>query len=335
MLFTVTLLTAGYRAWKGREKLAAATFLAGGTLAMAPCTLALLARTGWWSVPPPDVDQPFDPFTNQQLMLSAFTALVVSVVGLWRFKMTGFAWTTAWLGTASYLSALLPFNWLAQKPEMMALWCLPLAALEPVALGLERAGRVRWTLPFHLVALVALVGSLDVIAFCGTTLEKLGFTEDPASFFDHERLVTFSVLMNGWLFLILMLSTEKSASLDLRRGSRMLEILAILHILSPLFIDAELHHQKLYVRVDVWLYLAAALLFMVLAPFRSRWRSLAGGLLGCGLGSFLLVSLKLVPRVPFVIGLGLAGLLLAVGTYIYVRQGQKLRRPAAPASKGE
>jgi len=36
--------------------------------------------------------------------------------------------------------------------------------MEPVALVLERKGRVRWTLPFHLLALLALVVGLDVIA---------------------------------------------------------------------------------------------------------------------------------------------------------------------------
>ena len=71
--------------------------------------------------------------------------------------MTGFAWTTATLATGAYLSLLLLFDWLSQKPEIQALWCLPLAAMEPVALFLERRGRVRWTLPFHLVALTALV----------------------------------------------------------------------------------------------------------------------------------------------------------------------------------
>jgi hypothetical protein len=72
--------------------------------------------------------------------------------------------------------------------------------------------------------------------------------------------------------------------------------------------------------VDVWLYLAAAAVFMVLAPFRSRWRLLVGGLAGCGLGSYLLVELGIVDRKPFIIGLGFAGLLIALGTFAYVRR---------------
>jgi len=328
--FTATLLGAGCGAWRAHERLAAATFLAGGALAIAPCTLALLAETGWLSTPAAGVTQLFPKtFTNQQVILSALTALVVSVVGLRRLQMTGFAWTTAWLGTATYLSALLLFNWLDQKPETKALWCLPLMGLEPVALTLERAGRVRWTLPFHVVALVALVGGLDVIAFNGPTLQMLGVTAATSPYFDEDRLRALSVVINGALFLMLMLVTEKSPSLDLRRGSRLLEILAILHILSPLFLDAEAHRDKPYVRVDVWLYLGAAMLFMVAAPFRSRWRLLVGGLAGCGLGCYLLVNLGLVAREPFIVGVGLTGLLVALGTYVYVRRRQNHHSGAA------
>ena len=53
-----------------------------------------------------------------------------------------------------------------------------------------------------------------------------------------------------------------------------LEILAILHTISALFTNAMQHKGNPLVRVDVWLYLAAALFFAVLAPFRSRWRDL-------------------------------------------------------------
>jgi hypothetical protein len=172
------------------------------------------------------------------------------------------------------------------------------------------------------------VGGLDVMAFCGPTLEMLGVTGATSSYFDHERLQALSLALNGLLFLALMLVTEKSASLDLRRGSRVLEIVAILHILSPLFVDAEVHRADAHVRLDVWLYLGAALLLMVLAPFRSRWRLLVGGLLGCGLGSYLLVHLGLVARKPFIVGLGLTGLLVALGTFAYVRRRQQLRRVA-------
>ena len=325
--FTTMLLVAGQAARRAREPLAAATFLAGAALAIAPCTLALLAELHFFAAPPPHVKQLFaGTFTNQQVLAAACTALAVSVFGLWRLKMTGFAWTTAALSAASYISLLLLFNWLDRKPEIQALWCLPLVALEPVALALERNGRVRWTLPFHLLALLALVIGLDVIALNGPTLKMLGVDGARWPYFDPPRLEAFSFVLNGFLFLLLMLLTERAASLDLRRAGKLLEVLAIVHTLSALFANAMNHRNDAHVRVDVWLYLAAAAAFMVLAPFRSRWRLLVGGLAGCGLGSYLLVELGIVDRKTFIVGLGFAGLLAALGTFAYVRRREQTKR---------
>ncbi len=327
--FTLALLAAGHSARRHREPLAAATFLAGAALTVAPCTLALLAELGLFSTSPAGVSQLLaGTFTNQQVLAAALTALVVSGFALWRLKMTGFAWTTAALAACSYLSFLLLFNWLEQKPEIKALWCLPLVAMESAALVLERKGRVRWTLPFHLAALVALVACLDIIAFNGPTLHMLGVGAERWPYFDEDRQKALSVVMNGLLFLALMLWTEKSNSLDLRRASRLLEFLALVHVLTALFVNAELHRDKPLVPIDVSLYLCAAVLFLLLAPFRSRWRMLVGGLAGCGLGSYLLVDLKLVARKPFVIGLGVAGLLVAFGTFAFMQRRQRLDRPA-------
>jgi hypothetical protein len=259
-------------------------------------------------------------FTNQQVFAAAMTALIISVFGLRRLQMTGFAWTTALLGTVSYVSLLLLFNWLDQKPETQALWCLPLAGMEPVALGLERRNRVRWTLPFHLVALVALAGGLDVIALNGPTLQMLGVRGERWPYFDHERLQAFSFVLNGIFFMVLMLVAERSASLDLRRASKLLEVLAIVHTLSALMVNALQHRDAAFVRVDVWLYLAAAGTFMVLAPMRSRWRLLVGGLAGCGLGSYLLVDLGLVDKKEFIVCLGFCGLLVALGAFAYAQR---------------
>jgi hypothetical protein len=325
--FTAMLLLAGQAARREREPLAAATFLAGAALAIAPCTLALLAAMHLFTTPTPQVKQLLaGTFTNQQVLAASGTALAVSVFGLWRLKLTGFAWTTAILGALSYVSLLLQFNWLDQKLEIQALWCLPLVALEPVALGLERSGRVRWTPPFHLVALVALVAGLDLLALNGPTLKMLGVTTARWPYFDPTRLESFSVGLNGLLFLGLMLLTERAASLDLRRASKWLEVLALGHTLSALFLNALSHRTDPHVRVDVVLYLAAAALFMVLAPFRSRWRLLVGGLAGCGLGSYLLVELGIVDRKSFIVGLGFAGLLAALGTFAYVRRREQAKR---------
>ena len=93
------------------------------------------------------------------------------------------------------------------------------------------------------------------------------------------------------------------------------------------------HRSDALVRYDVWVYLAAALSFSVLAPFRSRWRMLVGGLAGCGLGSYLLVNLGLVARKPFIIGLGLVGLSVALGTFVYVKRGTWARPIGKRAKK--
>ncbi|HEY5911168.1 MAG TPA: serine/threonine-protein kinase, partial [Verrucomicrobiae bacterium] len=319
--FTLTLLAAGSAALRKRDDLAAAMFLAGAVLAAAPSCLALLGETGLFKTPATDVTQLFaGVFTNQQVFLASLTAFILSSFALWRLKMTGFAWTTAVLGTTTFLTLLMLLNWLDKKPEVKALWCLPLAGTEFFALHLEKKGRVRWTLPFHVVALLALIVGLDIIALNGPTLQMLGVATPRWPYFDEDRLRAFSAALNGVLFLCLMLTIERSASLDLRRASKLLEILAILHILSALFSNALVHRAGAYVRVDVWIYVAAALMLVALAALRSRWRMLVGGLAGCGLGSYLLVDLGLVARQPFIVGLGLSGLLVALGAFVYVQR---------------
>jgi serine/threonine-protein kinase len=340
--FTLALLAAGHLARRRREPLAAATFLAGAVLTVAPSLLALLAESGLFSktsIGTAITGQ----FTNQELLAASFTALLVSGFALWRLKMTGFAWTTAILGVSSYISGLLLCDWwrLPHRPEIMALWCLPLAAMEFAGLILERKGRVRWTLPFHLVGLIALVGCLDTMAWKGPTLNMLGLGLDRLPYFnetdnpDMSRLQAFSLVLNGLLFLLLMLSTEKSSSLDLRRAGKVMEFLALIHILTALLVNAEVHgedqlpEQLASVRIDVALYICAALLFLVLAPMRSRWRMLVGGLTGCGLGSFLMVHLILKDnKKQFIIGLGLAGLAVALGTFAFMQYRQRVGRPA-------
>ena len=336
LFFTTSLLLAGHFARRWEENLPAATFLAGAALAISPATLALLAELHLLAVVPQGITQLFEnSFTNQQVLAASFTALCVSAFGLWRLRMTGFAWTTATLAAASYVSALLPFNWLEQKPEIMALWCLPLGALEFVALAFERTGRVRWTMPFHLIALAAIVVGLDVVALNGPTLKMLGVTAEQWSYFDKERQTAFSVVLNGIAFLALMLLAERAPSLDLRRASKWLEVLAILHTISPLFNNALEHRKDALVRYDVWIYLGFASFLATLAPFRSRWRMLVGGLLGCGLGSYLLVDLGLVARKPFIIGLGVVGLAVALGTFAYVRCGPGATRFGKHTQRGK
>jgi hypothetical protein len=321
--FTVILVLAGYRAQRDRDTLAAATFLAGATLAAAPCLLAWLAALGWFAVPQPQVTQLFPDFSNQQVFVACLTALVASGLCLWKFRMTGFAWTTAVLSAGSYVAVLLLFGWLDKAPETKAVWCLPLAGMEGVALAFERRGRVRWTLPFHLGAFAALIGALDVMAWNGPTLKMLGVHVQDG-YLDQDRLVAFSFGLNGVLFLALMLWAERASSLELRRASKWLEVLALGHVLSALFANAMSHRTDAEVRLDVWVYLGSALTFTVLAPFKSRWRMLVGGLAGLGLGSYLLVDLEIVPRKPFIIGVGCVGLTIAIGAFTYVRRAARL-----------
>jgi hypothetical protein len=123
--FTLVLTFAGYLAKRDRDNLAAATFLAGATLTAAPCLLSWLAALGWFAVPQPQVAQLFPDFSNQQVFVASVAALLGSALCLWKFGMTGFAWTTAVLTGAAYLALLMLFGWLDEAPETKALWCLP------------------------------------------------------------------------------------------------------------------------------------------------------------------------------------------------------------------
>lgn len=328
--FTGGLAVAGYFAKRDGDILAGATFLAGATLALAPCLLSWLGALQILAFATPGVSQLFPDFSNQQVLASSMLALAGSTACLWRFKMTAFAWTTCILLTATYLSWLLMFNWLERAPEVQALWCLPLVALEGPALLLEKRGRVRWTMPFHLVAGGALIGCLDVLAFYGPTLHMLGMEGSHVPYFNENRQLAFSFALNGLLFIALMLLAERSRSLDLRRAAKLLEALGIVHVLSALFLNAIEHRADPGVKSDVWLYLAAAGGFMILAAWRSRWRMLVGGLAGVGLGSYLLVEIGLVARKPFIIGIGCTGILIAVATYLYVRARANARTIPRP-----
>jgi serine/threonine protein kinase len=316
---TGVLVSIGLLAEWRKEALASAAFLAGAVLSLVPTTLALLAEFGLFGVRAVGVQQLFkETFTNTQVLTSCFTALVLSIVALARLRMTGFAWTTCLLGVLAYIGVLLQFNWLSRDPEIRALWMLPLVTFAFVALAVEKVGRVRWALPFHLVAIVVMIVALDCMAEAGPTFAMLGMDKSISALLTSERQKFFSYALNGVLFLLLMLVTENARSLDLRRGSRVFEAAAILHLLGALYANAQAHKTDPHVRLDVGLYLGAVLLFLVLGPWRSRWRMLMGALGGVALGSYLLIDLNLVPKKPFVLSLGAAGLIVALVAYIYL-----------------
>lgn len=326
LLSTGILVAVGLLAEWRKEALASAAFLAGAVLSLVPAMLAILTGVGLLGMPAADVRQLFPgEFTNAQVLVSCFTALLLSVLALVRLRLTGFAWTSCLLGVLTFLSVLLQFDWLGRKPEIQALWTLPLATFAFIGLFFERTGRVRWALPFHLVAVAVTIAALDVMAGSGPTLSMLGLKEASGGWLDAERLQFLSYALNGIVFLGLMLATENARSLDLRRGSRIFETVAILHLLGALYQNAIGHRGDVHVRVDVGLYLAAVLLFLVLGPWRSRWRMLMGALGGVALGSHLLLDLNLIPRKPFVLSLGAVGMVVALSAYVYLLRAPRPR----------
>jgi hypothetical protein len=314
LLGTTWLVAAGIFAWRRRELMASASFLAGAVLSTFPTMLSLVKEIDLFATHPPDVKQLTPDFSNAQIFSAALASLALSS-GAWRaLRMTGFAWTTATLASLTFWSALLCANWLNQRPEIMALWLTPLIAWEIAALGCERFVRIRWALPFHLIALVALVATLDVIALQGPTLAMLGLDQTTIPFLNPDRQQFLSAALNGYLFLALAFLTERARSLDLRRASRVLEAFALLHLLAPLYQNASAQRGNQGVAFDMALYLFTALLLLILGPLRSSWRLLVGGLGGLAAGSYLLLDLGLVGKAGFTLAIGALGILASALT---------------------
>ncbi|MBI4585726.1 MAG: serine/threonine protein kinase [Planctomycetes bacterium] len=313
----LSLLVTGLWAHFRREVVASASFLAGAVLAVVPAALSALAEGEILARRTEGVAQLLGPpFSNFQVLAAALSGLALSMVVWWKIRLTGFAWTTAILLAASYLSLLITQGWLDFKPENQALSCLPLVALEGCAIGCERARRFRWAFPFHFLALVALVAALDVIALEGSTLELLGL--EAFSFLNPDRMRYYSLALNGLVFLALMVFTERARSLDLRSGSRILELLVPVHLLGSLYANAQEQKRLESVGVDVAIYLAAVAAILLLGPWRSRRRFLLGGLAGIALGFYLLIDLKLISRPIFLVALGLLGFAAALSTALYL-----------------
>lgn len=319
LIATDSLVAVGFLAERRRETLSCAAFLAAGVLSLPPTIASVLGELHLFTRAPDGVTQLFSGvFTNDQVLAALVGALALSTVALARLRMTGFAWTTAALGVASYLGVLLLFDWLGANPETRALWCLPLVCAEGVALSCERRGRIRWAMPFHVVALVSLVAALDIIAAAGPTLQMIGIDAQFAAYFSAERSAPLSFALNGVLFFAVALATERARSLDLRRISRVLEILAVPHVLVALYVNASDQRGAVDVLVDVSLYLGAAIALLIMGPWRSRWRLLLGALGGLAFGCHLLIDLGLVAKKPFVLILGGIGLVVAIATYIHL-----------------
>lgn len=288
-----------------RQPEISAVLFAGAVLAAVPAVLSLLTEQGLLSARPEDVTQLLpEPFANQQLLLSCGGTLLLSLAALLLIRSTALAWTTATLLVATWFCFLFTLGFLDREAEIQALWCLPLLLLILPALYLERLRRVRWALPYHLVALLTLVIAPDVIAESGTTLQMLGILPG----LDESRSEGYSFALNGLLLLLLMALFERTASLDLRRGARILEILAPLHLLGSLYGLAVRNEAP---GIDVAIYLGGVLFFLLIGPWRNHRRLLLAGMLGLALGSHLLIDGGWVRPVPFLFWLGGVGFLVA------------------------
>ncbi|MBL9136788.1 MAG: serine/threonine protein kinase [Verrucomicrobiales bacterium] len=319
---TVVLLGLGWFAERRDETLASASFLAGAALSLVPSTLALLKELHLWSEGAPGVSTLLgESFSNPQVAIACCSAFAVSCAALARLRMTGFAWTTAVLGVAAYVAILSCFGWLDWKLHRQALSCLPLVGSVGVALAFEKMGRVRWSLPFHGIALAALVGSLDAIAYDGPTLALLGL--QPGGYFEEARLQALSVALNGLVFLALMFVADRAPSLDLRRTARVLEVLALVHAEGALFANALDHRQDAWIRWDVGLHVSCSILLLLVGAWRGRWRLLVGALGGLALGSYLLVDLGLVRRALFILSLGSVALVVAAVAFAHLLRASR------------
>jgi serine/threonine protein kinase len=322
LIVTSVLLGLGLFAERRGETLACASFLAGATLSLVPSTLALLKELGFMTVVKPGVTALLgEAFSNSQVAFACSAAFVVSCGALARLRMTGFAWTSAVLGVSAYLAVLTCFGWLDWTLHRQAIACLPLVGTVGIALGFEKVGRVRWSFPFHGIALLALVACLDAIAYDGPTLGLLGI--QPGGYFDEERLRALSMALNGLVFLGLMFAADHASSLDLRRTARVLEVLSLVHAEGALFANAQAHREDPWIRWDVGLHVGCAILLLVVGAWRGRWRLLVGALGGLALGSYLLVDLGLVPRAPFIFALGGAALLVAALAFAHLLRASR------------
>ena len=304
------LLALGAVARARREIVGTASFVTGLVLAAAPAAVSLFSETGLLALRPEGVEQILPaPYTNEQVFAALSISLALSLGALALLRMTAFAWSTASLLAAAWIAFLVTRGWIELEPQEAALRLLPLVALVVPALAFESRGRVRWAIPFHVIALVALVLLPDVMAQEGWPLREL-FGLDRAALPD-DRGTAYALAGNGLVFLGAMLLCERSTSLDLRRAARMLEFLVPMHVVGALYAVAADEARW----GDLAALLGAVALLLALGPRRSRHRFLLGGLSGVALASHVLLERYGVPPVPFGLGLGLAGLAIAGVTF--------------------
>jgi len=300
-----------------REAVASAAFLAGAILALFPAILSALPEIPWLADATADRTRllPSRVYTNRQILAASGGALALSILCLAFLRRTAFAWTSAALAIATYAAWRIAEGLLDLRPEAAAAWLLPLSLLTVAGILFEARERPRFALPFHLAGLLGFVLPLDWLAAEGGTWKLFG----DGDFLEGRRERYLSFTLNGLLFLAATVLFERSRSLDLRRGARLLQALVPLHLLGSLYLSAERHGTW----GDIGAYLGAVLLLLLLAPWRNRRWLLSGGLLGVALGLQLPLGLELVPAPAYTLSIAAGGVSLALLSYLYLRRGSR------------
>ena len=301
----LTLVGAGVRARSQGDGSGMALFFAAGAAAAAPAIVAGLAiaglLAGGGALPAP--------LSDLRLLAGTGGALLFSGVCLLVLRRGLFAWVTAVLAAAAYGAMVLVLGVAELKAHEIALRFLPLVLFAVPGLLLESQNKVRWAMPFHLVALAALLGSLDVMALKGGLLEVLGLgtVAGPA------RLPYLGFAAAGLVLAVLSLALERARSFDLRRAARLLQLVAAFHLVGALGWSAAVNGAGR----DVLALGAASALLLVLGRFHRR-PLLAAGAAGFVLALSLTAINGIVAPGSFALALSGAGLLGALGIYFYL-----------------
>jgi len=301
----LTLVGAGVRARSQSDSAGTALFLAAGAFAAVPAIVAGLAAAGSLA----GAGALPAPLSDLRLLAGTAGGLLFAAVSLLSLKRGLFAWATAALAAAAYGAMVLVLGVQGLAAHEIALRFLPLVLLTVPGLLLENQGKVRWAMPFHLVALAALVGPLDVMALKGGLLEVLGLgtVAGPA------RLPYLGFAAAGLVLAVLSLALERARSFDLRRGARVLQLLAAFHLVAALGWSAGVNGALR----DLAALGVASTLLLVLGRYHRRPLLLAGGL-GFVLTLGLAVTSGAAAPGSFALALSGAGLLGALGIYFYL-----------------
>jgi hypothetical protein len=301
----VTLLGAGLRARAQGDGTGSSLFFAAGAVAAVPAIIAGLAIAGLLggsgALPAP--------LSDFRVLAGSTGGLALAGLGLLFLRRGLLAWVTAALAAATYGSLVLVLGVKDLAPHEIALRFLPLVLLVVPGLLFESQGKVRWAMPFHLVSLAALVGSLDMMAAKGGLLDLvgLGAVAGPA------RVPYLGFAAAGLMLAILSLLLEHARSFDLRRGARFLQILAAIHLVVGLGWSAAVNGAGR----DVLALGGASGLLLLLGRFHRGPLLVAGGL-GFVLALGLAVTGGAMAPASFALALSGAGLLGSLGIYFYL-----------------